>query len=483
MSPSRFRMTIRGKLIVSHFFAILLVSGSIGSFFYLNAHDSLLRQLQDRLQSSAALISRTFDAEKLGTIKGPSDMENPVYLETLKELRMFRRMNKDIAYLYIMRKVGEKVAFVVDSDETDRQAKPGSAYEEVPVTMLSGFTGLSVDDRIYTDEWGSFLSGYAPLVNGMGEYLLGIDMRADEVKRKFHILRVSGIASLFGSIILAFLFSQYLSDRFTTPIRLFISRCKAIADGRIEERLAVETRDEMNDLVEAFNTMSGHLASAEKKKREAFDALQKSRDELEIRVEQRTRDLKEINERMSMEMAEKIRAQKALEEAAMTDPLTGLLNRRSMMAHLQHQVARNHRSGEPFTLLIADLDHFKKINDTYGHAAGDHVLIETAKRISAHIRGQDIVARWGGEEFLILLPETDIDGGKIVAEKIRQRIGIMPYLWGGKVIPLTTSIGVAPFIKDRPLDDCIRRADYTLYKAKHLGRNRVEWEEGEYPLS
>lgn len=482
MSASSFRVTIRGKLILSHFLAIVLVSGSIGSFFYLNAHDSVLRQLQERLQSSAALISRTFDAEKLADITGPSDTAKPSYQQTLKELRMFRRMNRDIAYLYIMRKSGDKVYFVVDSDETDRQAQPGKEYEGAPPSLFNGFTGLSVDDRIYTDEWGSFLSGYSPILNGMGEYLLGMDMRADEVERKFHILRISGILSLFASVVLAFLFSQYLSSRFITPIRLLISRCRAIADGRIDERLTVETRDELNDLVEAFNTMSGQLAASERKKQEVFDALQKSRDELEIRVEQRTRDLKEINDRMGIEMAEKIRAQKALEEAAMTDPLTGLLNRRSMMAHLQHQMARNHRSGEPFTVLIADLDHFKKINDTYGHAAGDHVLIETAKRISAHIRGQDIVSRWGGEEFLILLPETGIEGGKVVAEKIRQRICVMPFLWGGKVIHLTTSIGIAPFSKDGSLDDCIRRADYTLYKAKHLGRNRIEWEESEHPL-
>ncbi|HNT56810.1 MAG TPA: diguanylate cyclase [Syntrophales bacterium] len=473
------RVTIRSKLILSHFLAIVFISGSVGTYFYFNAHDSLMRQLQDRLQYSAALLSRTLDANPLGEILGPSDSDKKAYQDTLRQLRAFRRMNKDIAYLYIMRRTDDKIHFVVDSDETDEQALPGTEYMEIPPEMYDGFVGVSVDAKIYTDEWGSFLSGYAPLMNGMGQYLLGIDMRADEVKRKFQLLRLSGIVSLFASIVLAFLFSQYLSDRFTSPIRLLISRCRTIADGRLEEKLAFETNDEINDLIDAFNSMADQLSSSERKKQEAFVALQKSRDELEIRVEQRTRDLKEINERMGIEMAERIRAQKALEEAAMTDPLTGLLNRRAMMAHLQHQVARNRRNRVPFTILLADLDHFKAVNDTNGHDAGDIVLVETAKRFSSLLRGQDIVARWGGEEFFILLPETPAEGGLVVAEKIRKGIAGEPFYWGGKTIFLTTSVGVAAYDGEDALHEYIRKADAFLYKAKHLGRNRVEWEKPE----
>ena len=473
------RITIRNKLILSHFIAILFVSGSIGTYFYLNASESLMRQLQDRLQYSAAFLSRTIDARSLGNIRNPSDRDNTAYKDTLQQLRSFRRMNKDIAFLYVMRKVGDKLFFVVDSDETDEQAQPGTEYTEVPPRMYDGFVGVSVDDKIYHDQWGSFLSGYSPILNGMGEYLLGIDMRADEVERKFNLLRLSGSVSLVASIILAFLFSQYLSDRFTSPIRLLISRCRTIADGHLDEKLAFETNDEINDLIDAFNTMADHLSASERKKQEAFDDLQKSRDELEIRVEQRTRDLKEINDRMSIEISERIRAQKALEEAAMTDPLTNLLNRRAMMAHLQHQVARNQRNDVPFSILLADLDHFKTVNDTFGHGAGDLVLMEMAKRFSSLVRGQDIVSRWGGEEFFILLPETAVEGGRIVAEKICNRIAGEPFYWGGKTIFLTISIGVAAYNKGASLDDCIRKADAFLYKAKQFGRNRVEWESGE----
>ena len=221
--------------------------------------------------------------------------------------------------------------------------------------------------------------------------------------------------------------------------------------------------------------MSSNLSTLERKKGEAFEALQKSRDELEIRVEQRTQDLKEINERMRIAINERIRAQKALEEAAMTDPLTGVLNRRGMMTHLQHQVARNKRNHVPFTILMVDLDHFKSVNDAHGHETGDLVLRKTATRLTSSIRGQDIVSRWGGEEFLILLPETAAEGGSIVAEKIRQRIADEPFLWDGKTLSLTVSIGVAAFEKSTSIDECIRRADVSLYNAKRAGRNRVEY--------
>lgn len=468
------RITIRTKLIISHFVAILLVSGSTGTYFYLNAYSSLMKQIQDRLQYSAALISRTIDTGTLEGIEGPSDTGKAEYKETLGKLRNFRRMNKDIAFLYIMRKAGNEARFVVDSDETDGQALPGRVYDDAPPNLYDGFDRMAVVDEIYEDEWGSFLSGYAPLLNGKGRYLLGIDMRADEVGRKFHLLHISGAISLIASIIFAFLFSQHLSHRFTSPLGLLISRCRAIADDRLGDRLDFKTNDEFNDLIVAFNTMSGHLSASEKIKKEAFDALQKSRDELEMRVEQRTQDLTEINDRLRIEIKERIRAQKALEEAAMTDPLTGLPNRRAMTIHLQHQAASHRRSRVPFTILMADLDHFKAVNDTYGHDAGDLILTETARRLTSSTRGQDIVSRWGGEEFLILLPETAIEGGCVVAEKIRLNIA-RPFLWEGKTLSLTMSIGVAAFEEGSSIDDWIRRSDVSLYKAKRAGRNRVEW--------
>ncbi|HOO91176.1 MAG TPA: diguanylate cyclase [Syntrophales bacterium] len=469
-----FRMTIGRKLFLSHFLAVLLVSGSIGSYFYFNASQSVLTGLQDRLKYSAAFISRTIDATELKDIHAESDISSPAYVRNLKKLRDFRRMNPDIAYLYIMRRIGEKVLFVIDSDETEDQALPGQEYTDLVPTLLQGFTGLSVDDTIYTDQWGAFLSGYSPIKNGMGEFLVGIDMRALEVQEKFGKLRLSGIISLICSVLLALLFSRYLASRFTVPINLLIARCRFIAEGRLDDHVAFRTNDELDNLIVAFNSMSTQLESSEKKKIDAYEALRKARDELEVRVQQRTQDLEETNGKLSKEIAERIHAEKALEEAAMTDPLTGILNRRAMMGYLGREIARNQRDNTNFVILLADMDHFKDINDTYGHDVGDRVLIETATRFKNIIRGQDTVARWGGEEFLILLPDTGLEGGLMAAEKVRGHIADEPYVTYGKNIHITLSIGVAAFRPDQPLDDCIKAADTALYKAKHCGRNRVE---------
>jgi len=469
-----YRLTIRAKLFFSHLLAILLVSGSIGSYFYLSAADSLMRGIQERLQSNAAIISRAVDAQELREIKGAADVARPAYQRNLELLRNFCRMNTDIAYLYVMRREGERVLFVIDSDETNRQALPGKEYDKVVPTLLKGFTGVSVDERIDSDEWGFFLSGYAPLRNGTGEYLVGIDMRADEVQAKYRQLRISGIISLTTSILLALLFGWWLARRFVQPIRLFIDRCDAIAKGRLEEKISIHTHDEMDQLIAAFNGMLTSLSTAEREKREAYDSLLKARDELEIRVRQRTTDLKEVNERLNREIAERLRFEKALKEAALTDPLTGLPNRRTMADYLQRELTRSKRCNTPLTVLMIDLDFFKMVNDEHGHDEGDAVLIETGRRIKELIRGQDLLARWGGEEFVILLPETPSAGGTVVAEKIRGRIAGEAYTTSGATLCLTVSIGVATLVEGQHPDELIKAADTALYQAKRRGRNRVE---------
>ncbi|WP_246837591.1 GGDEF domain-containing protein [Leptospira bouyouniensis] len=161
---------------------------------------------------------------------------------------------------------------------------------------------------------------------------------------------------------------------------------------------------------------------------------------------------------------------------AMSDPLTGISNRRSFFSNLEIEMARQHRSVSPYPIafLLFDLDHFKSINDTYGHEIGDRVLIEFATVLKTSLRKQDYPARWGGEEFLVLLPNTDIDGAIIVAEKIRTNFHSLSIDANGKRFHCSTSVGLS-ILKDKNSnpETIINIADEYLYKAKKNGRNQV----------
>jgi diguanylate cyclase (GGDEF)-like protein len=164
-----------------------------------------------------------------------------------------------------------------------------------------------------------------------------------------------------------------------------------------------------------------------------------------------------------------------------TDVLTGWHNRRYLQVRLTEEMARARRDKANLVCLMLDLDHFKQVNDTYGHAAGDEVLRELSHRIEAQVRGSDVAARYGGEEFVILLPHTDVEAGKLLAERIRHAVSARPVVFGdGQELTITASIGIAcatPQESDFDLktlgESLIARADVALYSAKSAGRDRT----------
>ncbi len=164
---------------------------------------------------------------------------------------------------------------------------------------------------------------------------------------------------------------------------------------------------------------------------------------------------------------------------AATDSLTGLYNRRYAMTHARRILSEAKAAGRPVALLIGDLDHFKSVNDTYGHAAGDTVLTEISARLRANLRGPDVLARIGGEEFLIIMSETDSDRAAAVAKRVCEMVAARPVVIdaGQKAVAVTMSIGVATSDPSRPevetVEALLERADQALYAAKAAGRNQV----------
>ena len=184
-------------------------------------------------------------------------------------------------------------------------------------------------------------------------------------------------------------------------------------------------------------------------------------DDLEGQVQQRTAELNEAYEK--------------LYELAITDPLTGLHNRRHFFELARLEIASTQRYQKPLSVMMLDLDHFKLVNDTYGHLVGDQVLQAFAQRTLFCVREVDVVGRYGGEEFALLLPDTDLTGALELAERLREVIGASPVTAQDASIPITVSVGVAEFPLDREIscDQLFDHADQAMYAAKEGGRNRV----------
>jgi diguanylate cyclase (GGDEF)-like protein/PAS domain S-box-containing protein len=177
---------------------------------------------------------------------------------------------------------------------------------------------------------------------------------------------------------------------------------------------------------------------------------------------------------VTRDMTERKQMEDRLVALATTDPLTGASNRRAGEARLEEAFRHYRRTGRGFAALMVDCDHFKTINDRWGHDAGDAVLAALVRICGETVRRGDITIRWGGEEFLLLLPETGRDAAVAVAERLRLAVGVANVVRDGETIPFAISIGVAVAgVADANRDSIIRRADRALYQAKRAGRNRV----------
>lgn len=244
----------------------------------------------------------------------------------------------------------------------------------------------------------------------------------------------------------------YLSAvRISRPIEVLTAGALDIAAGNEQADLAVTSNTlEISRLGGAIHSMAEHLIQQR-------NAIASANDELESRVQARTKELAEVN--------------LALEQLARNDALTGVPNRLAVNERLNDELVRAQRSGVPFSIMMIDVDFFKRVNDTFGHAVGDAVLVHIAQLIRATLRISDFVGRFGGEEFLVLLPDTTHMEAMVVAEKTRAAIEHAVSPTGQAV---TISVGVSTIQpNDREVAVVLRIADDRLYQAKQGGRNRV----------
>lgn len=267
-----------------------------------------------------------------------------------------------------------------------------------------------------------------------------VEIAYAEAERTVHLVLAIGLTAAVLSAALAWLAARRLSE----DLYALADAASAVgADTRGTRIPQTTSSREVRKLAGALRRMTYHLLNA--------------REVMEEKVRLRTLELEAAN--------------RALDQQARTDALTGLLNRRGFETQIAFALALAHRGGRPVSLITVDVDHFKRVNDTFGHEAGDEVLRRLARTLDARLRNSDVVARLGGEEFVVLLPDTDIQGAQGIAEAL---VASMAAQQDPVVGTITISAGVATL---RGMEDdattLLRRADAALYEAKGRGRNQV----------
>ena len=307
-------------------------------------------------------------------------------------------------------------------------------------------------EKIEAKKWFDLMTSYIDDVKGFSNKVLS-EMIKKEQKYVSYItnrivLMSVGILLILG---VTFLIVQISQKSLKKQLEEILNAMKSLAMGRKDVRLKMDESDiEMLHLVQAYENIRRELIKSE-------IITQIYEHEQKLKIQQANKRNEE------------------LETIAYKDPLTMLVNRRKFFELAENEFRRSKRYNLPMSLMMLDIDHFKKVNDTYGHAGGDVVLKTFADICREEVREIDIVARLGGEEFVILLPQTKVEGAFILAERLRKKVEARTVFSEEKEIRITVSIGIASYnrSKDKSIEVLIRKADEALYLAKASGRNRV----------
>lgn len=262
------------------------------------------------------------------------------------------------------------------------------------------------------------------------------------------------VTAMFLIAILAF--GLLLNRCVIKPIATLNQATSKVEQGNFElpEDMECDGKDEIGEVTRAFRKMAL--------------SIKQHTSNLEAMVASRTAELEAVTLKLQSTNEE-------LNHLSRTDRLTQIRNRYDLLESLQIEANRAKRNAQPCGVIMLDIDHFKQVNDCYGHSVGDDVLVALTSAISDKLRSEDIFGRWGGEEFLILLPSSNIQDAKLSAERIRETVEAMNFQLGETNISITVSQGVTVFLPDQlaEIEGCVKNADQALYKAKELGRNTV----------
>jgi len=435
-----FALSIKQRLLASHLFASVVLAGAFGAFVYYMAAQQVVERMHLQLADNAAAIAASLDATTLDAAAAHDASSRRALVTRLQGAAL---SNPAIARI------------VVSHDDTEL----ASSDSEAPATE------------------GDF-DVHAP-ISGARQYTVGVVMRRGAVAENLYTLRLGVALAFLLCALAALVLSRILANRILARITDLAFRCRMLAAGQPLPSRPLAAQDELDDLAREFDAMATRLREAAHERESANTAVRQANSQLEANVRRRTAELENATAQLRGELEQRTHVQALLAEAAMTDVLTGLLNRRAMMEMLGQAAAQRKPGDAALSVIVADIDHFKHINDQHGHDIGDRVLAAVAARLR-QLTGDSMqhhVARWGGEEFLILLPGTRLQDAGKQADEIRRSIEALDA--DGRGLHVTLSAVVAELTASDSLADCLRRCDQALYRAKDSGRNLVVAAQGE----
>jgi diguanylate cyclase (GGDEF)-like protein len=436
-------MRLGTKLAIAFWVCTVTITALTVGFVYRESISSIRKEVNIRLtdvaQSASHLIDPTLHTKAAnGTDKSQS------YLAIRNKLASFRRANPRIRHIYTLVRSSKanELKFVVDVGVDPPLVAPIGCPWDISrhPEINNAFRRPVADPIVRRDKWGTWLSGYAPIKDTKQNTvaIVGLDMSVHEMLGGERTIRLSTAGLMLAALLITTIVSILVFIKIAKPITQLTVATKHIADGNLDYSISMGNRDEFGSLASSLNRMAASLKES----------------------------------------------QENLLQRANTDGLTGLCNHRYFHERLGQELKRALRYGHPLSLIMIDLDGFKAINDNLGHPAGDTILRNFAKLLQIEIREIDIAARYGGDEFAVILPETGIDEAKAIGERIREAVDQHPHMTD-EPLPgekeddardwkITLSVGVAECpAHARQRDALVSAADIAMYHAKHVSQNTV----------
>ncbi len=444
---TRSPISLSRHLFYSHLLCALVVASAVASYFYYSIRVDIVQSNQARLRSVFNELTAQFDTLDYAQL---ANMK-PEVVATL-DLALNRAVEAH-----------QLTAATIFSGERRLAGTPLIDAGRLGDLALEG--ELKIKSLSEAN-----LSRVGPNQNALKYSLV---LRADGTAQQMRLSEIRNYALLgfIGAVMLSLLFARLFAVRVNRALDVLVGRLQQVAAGNFDARIQTIAEDPTGRLALAFNDMSERLQRTLREREGTLNQLREARTQLEGSIRDRTKELVELNILLRDEHEQRAQMEANLAEAAATDPLTKLLNRRALLGLMQHIGDSMRKNGKKCCIATLDIDHFKQVNDRFGHDVGDQVLSAVSAVIRKHLRADEAAARWGGEEFLLAWPDQTLSVAEQRADRLRELIGDCNFADGN--LRITASFGIAEWAPTESLDAALKRSDKALYCAKAEGRNRV----------